>query len=168
MNLTNTTWRAARCATLLFVALGLARPARGLDKVPWDLTTKVGPDAEVPGWYINLGLTGARAKLTQEDPKVLLAMFVFQDAPARGKLEKGDKIVGANGRPFETPHKFGYGMGKFGYEGPMMDLGNDPGAQGEAAPNNRCEADRAQSGRKRLSAIMRIRVAVAFSRRASP
>ena len=29
-----------------------------------------------------------------------------------------------DGKPFTTPHKFGYGMEKFGYEGPMMDLGN--------------------------------------------
>jgi hypothetical protein len=104
--------------------LAIAMPAFGLDKVPWDTKTKVGPDAAVPGWYINLGLTGARAKLTKEDPKALSVMYVFEGTPAFGKLRQGDRIVGANGRAFQTPHKFGYGVGKFGYEGPMMDLGN--------------------------------------------
>ena len=100
-------------------------PSSGLDRPLWDkLTTKVGPDAEVPGWYLNLGITGARAMITQEAPTQLLVMYVFNHTPAVGKLETGDKIIGANDRPFVTPHKFGYGMGKFGYEGPMMDLGN--------------------------------------------
>ena len=112
----------AQCSVL--VVLVLVLPADGLDRVPWDARTKVGPDAAVPGWYINLGLTGDRAKLTPDDPKALQVMYVFEGTPAFGKLQKGDRIVGANGHPFVTPHKFGYGMGKFGYEGPMMDLGN--------------------------------------------
>lgn len=112
------------CAALTVAVLALAMPAWGLDRVPWNLTTKVGPDADVPGWYINLGVTGARATLTKEEPTALAVTHVFQDSAAFGKLEKEDRIVGANGRMFETPHKFGYGMGKFGYEGPMMDLGN--------------------------------------------
>ena len=100
-------------------------PAWSLDRPPWEkLTTKVGPDAEVPGWYVNLGITGARAMITKEEPTRLLVMHVFKNTPASGQLEVGDKIIGANDRPFATPHKFGYGMGKFGYEGPMMDLGN--------------------------------------------
>jgi hypothetical protein len=114
-----------RCGTLLIASLMLALPARGLDRPPWEkLTTQVGPDAEVPGWYLNLGITGARAMITKEEPTNLLVMFVFKDTPAFGKLEKGDKIVGANGQAFVTPHKFGYGVGKFGYQGPIMDLGN--------------------------------------------
>jgi len=46
------------------VALGLAAacatPARGIDEKgdkPWSVTTKVGPDAQVGGWFVNLGLT---------------------------------------------------------------------------------------------------------------
>ena len=117
--------RVAGCAAALVLCLALTTPAWGLrDKQPWDTTTKVGPDAQVPGWYINLGITGARAMITQEEPKALVVMFVFPDTPAFGKLKKDDKIVGANGRPFVTAHKFGYGVGKFGYEGPMMDFGN--------------------------------------------
>jgi hypothetical protein len=111
----------ALCSVLLLAAM----PAQGLDRPLWDkLTTKVGPDAQVPGWYINLGITGARAMITKEEPTKLLVIYVFKSSPAFGKLEKGDKIVGANGNAFVTPHKFGYGVGKFGYEGPMMDLGN--------------------------------------------
>lgn len=90
----------------------------------WKRTTKVGPDAEVPGWYINLGITGARAMIRDDVQKVLEIMFVFKGTPAFGKLKVGDKVVGVNGRRFVTPHKFGYGVDKFGYEGPMMDFGN--------------------------------------------
>jgi len=124
---TRTIWKrgVTRCIAVLIALLTTAMPAWALDRPPWDkLTTKVGPDAEVPGWYINLGITGTRAMITPEEPTNLLVMFVFKDTPAFGKLEKGDKIIGANGKAFVTPHKFGYGMGKFGYEGPMMDIGN--------------------------------------------
>ena len=115
---------AAWCAVALVLALTTPL-VWALDRPPWDkLTTKVGPDAEVPGWYINLGITGARAMIAEAEPKVLLVTFVFKDTPASGKLQKGDKIIGVNGRPFVTAHKFGYGMDKFGYEGPMMDFGN--------------------------------------------
>jgi hypothetical protein len=85
-------------------------PSWGLDRPPWEkLTTQVGPDAEVPGWYINLGITGARAMITQEAPTQLLVMHVFKRTPAFKNLEAGDKITGANGHAFVTPHKFGYG-----------------------------------------------------------
>ena len=90
----------------------------------WEKTTKVGPDAQAGGWFINLGLTGARAKIPEDEPKILEVTYVFEDTPTFGKLEVGDKIVGVNGKPFVTPHKFGYGVDKFGYEGPMMDFGN--------------------------------------------
>ncbi len=125
--MTHTTGRhwIARYISPMVVLLMMAVQAWGLDRPPWEkLTTRVGPDAEVPGWYINLGITGARAMITKEEPTNLLVMFVFKDTPASGKLAKGDKIIGANGQAFVTPHKFGYGVGKFGYEGPMMDFGN--------------------------------------------
>jgi len=122
---TQTPWNRLTSPCIVLLTLLLAVPARSLDRPLWDkLTTKIGPDAAVPGWYINLGITGARAMITKEEPTSLLVMYVFKDTPAFGKLQNGDKIVGANGHPFVTPHKFGYGMGKFGYEGPMMDLGN--------------------------------------------
>ncbi len=50
----------------------------------------------------------------------------FPDSPAHGRVQPGDQIVGANDRPFATPHTFGFDWdkAKTGYEGPMMDLGN--------------------------------------------
>ena len=123
--MTETIWKrwATRRVSLLIVLLMMAMPAWGLDRPPWDkLTTKVGPDAEVPGWYINLGITGVRAMITKEEPTNLLVMFVFRDTPAFGEVEKGDKIIGANDHAFVTPHKFGYGMGKFAAAGFLGDF----------------------------------------------
>lgn len=121
--------RPFKCGVLgLLLAAGVfCPPASGLrsgNKATWKKTTKVGPDARVPGWFINLGITGARAKIPDDEPKILEVAFVFENTPAYGQLEVGDKIVGANGKPFITPHKFGYGIDVFGYEGPMMDFGN--------------------------------------------
>ena len=108
---------------LLAILLLTSGPAWSLDNPPWDkLKTDVGPDAAVPGWYINLGITGARAMITKEEPTQLKVMYVFKRSPAFGKLEVGDKITGANRDSFTTAHKFGYGVGKFGYQGPMMDF----------------------------------------------
>jgi len=114
----------------------------------WQRTTKVGPDAQVPGWFINLGVTGARAKIPDEEPKVLEVMFVFKDTPAFGKLKVGDKIVAANGKPFVTPHKFGYGLDKFGYEGPMMDFGNALEESQSAKLRGKLTLDVMRGGRK--------------------
>lgn len=86
--------------------------------------TDVGPDAQTGGWFINLGITGLRGKMVPAAPTEIEVAYIFDDTPAAGLIEVGDRIVGVNGRPFTTPHKFGYGMEKFGYEGPMMDLGN--------------------------------------------
>jgi len=111
------------------VAAGLvvatAVPARALRKrATYGVQTKAEPDARAGGWFINLGITGARGKLLPEAPTVMEVAYVFRDTCAHGKLKVGDKIVGANGKPFRTPHKFGYGVDYFGYEGPMMDIGN--------------------------------------------
>ncbi len=124
---TQTTWksRALRQLSLLALLLLPTDPAWSLDNTPWgNLKTEVGPDAEVPGWFINLGITGARAMITKEEPTQLLVKFVFKKSPAFGNLEVGDKITGANNNSFTTAHKFGYGVGKFGYQGPMMDFSN--------------------------------------------
>jgi len=116
---------AAGTAALAGLALFVLPEAPALPtRESWTERTRVAPDAEVPGWFINLGITGARAKLTEAEPKALQVMHIFKDTPASGRLEVGDRIVGANGKPFTTPHKFGYGVTKFGYEGPMMDFGN--------------------------------------------
>ena len=93
-----------------------------LDKPPYHLKTDKGEDKLTEGWFINLGITGARAKILEERPTEFEVAYVFKDTPADGVLEVSDRIVGANGTPFETPHTFGYGVGKFGYHGPMKDL----------------------------------------------
>jgi len=112
------------CVTVAILA-GMAAPARALrKKATYSVQTKAEPDAQAGGWFINLGITGARGKLLPEAPCVMEVAYVFPDTCAYGKLEVGDKIVGANGRPFKTPHTFGYGVKFFGYEGPMMDIGN--------------------------------------------
>ncbi len=75
-------------------------------------------------WPINLGITGARGDLKPDAPKTIVVVEILKNSPAFGKLKLGDKIIGVNGKAFSTPHKFGYGMKKFGYEGPLMDFGN--------------------------------------------
>jgi hypothetical protein len=119
--------RLVACLVALAAVSLLCRPAHALregDGATWGITTRVGPDAQVPGWFINLGLTGARARIPDDRPRVLEVTYVFEGTPAHGRLRAGDQILGANGRVFTTPHKFGYGVEKFGYEGPMMAFGN--------------------------------------------
>ena len=111
---------------------------------PWNVKTRVGPDAQVGGWFINLGITGARVKLTAAEPRALEVMYVFPKTPAWGKLSPGDRIVGAGGRRFLVPHKFGYGMSKFGYEGPLMDF---------ARALEAAESSRSLAGRLRLMVV---------------
>ena len=93
-----------------------------LDNVPWDLKTTQGPDSDSGGWFINLGITGARAKILKERPSEFEVAYVFENSPAAQKLVPGDRIVGIAESTFSRPHIFGYGVGKFGYQGPMMEL----------------------------------------------
>ena len=112
------------CLPLLLSVLYLqpASAPRLLDNVPWDLKTTHGEDAETGGWFINLGITGARAKILQARPSEFEIAYVFEDTPAAGNLLPGDRITGIANSPFSTPHSFGYGVGKFGYQGPMMEF----------------------------------------------
>ncbi len=73
------------------------------------------------GWFMNLGPTGVRAKITHELPCYFTATFVFEDSPAAGKVKAGDVVVGANGRIMNVPHVFG-GTGTAGVEGPLMEM----------------------------------------------
>lgn len=111
----------AALATLLLPGL---LPAMVKSGGSYEQTTNVAPDSETGGWFINLGITGARGRMSPEWPEEIEVAYIFKRTPAAGKLEVGDRIIGANGDRFTTPHKFGYGMDKFGYEGPLMDLGN--------------------------------------------
>ena len=89
---------------------------------PWSQKADKGPDAEVPGWYYNLGITGIRVELVEESPKQLLVRHVFKGTPAYGRVLVGDRIIGAGRRRFMTDHRNGYGMDKFGPHGPILDF----------------------------------------------
>lgn len=88
---------------------------------PWGRRTRFAPDNQVPGSFVNLGQTGARAKLNAVSLEV---RYVFKNTPADGKLKVGDVIVGAGGKAFVTAHRFGWGYKNCGGEGPLMDIGN--------------------------------------------
>ncbi len=92
------------------------------DGNPWGQRARSGPDAVVPGWYYNLGITGIRAELVSDDPKSLMVRYVFADSPASGLVQVDDRIVGVNGKPFVNPHRNGYGMEVFGGDGPIKEL----------------------------------------------
>ena len=92
------------------------------DGHPWDQRARSGPDAQVPGWYYNLGVTGLRAELVADSPKALVVRYVFEKTPASGKVQVNDKIVGVNGKAFEHAHRNGYGMDIFGGDGPVKEL----------------------------------------------
>ncbi|MCU0608572.1 MAG: DUF6288 domain-containing protein [Chitinispirillaceae bacterium] len=114
---------------LFFLSLLLAMPTWSMcdfnDSLgwPWNRATITPPDNEVPGFFINLGITGARAKVSEANLRALQVAYVFANTPAHGKLQIGDLIVGANGKAFVTDLKNGYGMDKFGGDGPCMDFG---------------------------------------------
>lgn len=75
-------------------------------------------------WFLNLGPTGIRARIAQDHPSEFIVEYVFQDkaSPARGKVQRGDIIVGANGKAFERAHKFGR---TGGWDGPLMELSEE-------------------------------------------
>jgi len=109
------------------IFLGLVAPAHAQvhyhdDTSPWGQRAEAGPDAEVPGWFYNLGITGLRAQLVADQPKALLIKYVFPDSPAAGRIEVGDLIVGAGGQLFRQPHRNGYGEKFFGAHGPIAEL----------------------------------------------
>ncbi|HMN95163.1 MAG TPA: DUF6288 domain-containing protein [Phycisphaerales bacterium] len=122
------------------------------DGQPWKQRAGTGPDAEVPGWFYNLGITGIRVELVADEPKALLVRHVFAGSPASGVVRLGDLIVGAgaaggaggaaaaeaaedSGRPggdegtagresllFRHPHRNGYGESVFGAHGPISEF----------------------------------------------
>jgi hypothetical protein len=76
-------------------------------------------------FFMNLGPTGIRARIDPEAPRQFKVTFVFQDAksPARGLIEIGDMIVGANGRQFQSDHGFHRKQaGSRGWQGPPFEL----------------------------------------------
>jgi len=73
---------------------------------------------------MNLGPTGIRARIDPEEPRQFLVQYVFQDmdSPAKGKIKKGDWIIGANGERFKDPHGFHRKQGGRGWVGPPYEL----------------------------------------------
>lgn len=94
------------------------------DGNPWGQRTDSGPDADVPGWFYNLGITGLRAQLVEEHPKALQIKYVFDHSPADGIVIPGDLIIGVDGQPFREAHRNGYGESVFGGHGPVLELAN--------------------------------------------
>ena len=92
------------------------------DGNPWKQKARSGPDAELDGWYYNLGITGLRVQLLENAPRHLLVKHVFEDTPAARAVKVGDLIIGAAGKAFTTDHRNGYGMDTFGPEGPILDF----------------------------------------------
>ena len=98
------------------LALGLAAPLPAQvhyqGRSPWNRLADSGPDAEVDGWYYNLGITGLRAELMPDAPKQLLVRPVFAGTPAAGRVAVGAVLTGA-------------GVGKRGDEIPIRGGSSD-------------------------------------------
>jgi len=128
---------AAAALLVLALAPPLAAQVHYSESSPWNQRASSGPDAEVPGWFYNLGITGMRARLLAEEPKALRIEYVFPGSPAAGKVEAGDLLVGAGGQTFQTAHRNGYGEEVFGADGPIAELARAleeaQGAQGVLA-----------------------------------
>ncbi len=90
---------------------------------PWTETTNVGPDAVVPGWFYNLGITGLRVQLDPDAPRTLVVKYVFPGSPAAGLLQADDVITGIEGQAFTEDHQNGYGPEVFGARGPIGEFG---------------------------------------------
>lgn len=108
--------------TLSLVASASAQVHYHDDGQPWKQRANAGPDAVVPGWFYNLGITGMRAELVADDPKSLVIRYVFAETPASGVVLVGDKIIGAGKELFKEPHRNGYGEAIFGANGPILEF----------------------------------------------
>ena len=101
------------------------------DGYPWNTKLNINNEYEAEmkkkypngGFFINLGPTGIRAQIVTNKPNQFLVKYVFQDSlsPAKGKINIGDIIVGANGKDFSS-HIFGRRGNRKGWGGPVMDL----------------------------------------------
>jgi hypothetical protein len=117
---------SSKIRTGAFLLFGLSLPLMAQvnyeGREPWGQRADSGPDAEVPGWFYNLGLTGIRAELVADQPKALLVKYVFPKTPAAKAIKVDDLIVGAGGKLFKHPHRNGYGMEIFGADGPVSEM----------------------------------------------
>ncbi|MBK1854855.1 hypothetical protein JO972_07780 [Verrucomicrobiaceae bacterium 5K15] len=112
-----------RFLTCLSLSLSLASPALAVkdetNQGRWETPAKEGPDAEVPGFLINMGPTGARGILKESS---YIVKYIFKKSPAAGVLEIEDEVYGADGKKFGS-HVFGGTNINRGLEGPLQDLG---------------------------------------------
>lgn len=114
-------------AALLGASLLLLPASRAVheksDGWPWNIKLHGHHDAEVAeatgGWFLNVGPTGIRARITKELPKYFTVKYVFKECPAAGLIEVGDVIVGANGKKMNVAHTFGRHVG---WDGPMVEM----------------------------------------------
>ena len=102
---------------------------------PWKERVDEGPDKDVPGWYYNLGISGIRAELIADRPKVLLVRHVIPRSPARQHVRINDLIVGVGDEMFKEGHRNGYGPDFFGGDGPIKEFAeaieNSQGSKGD-------------------------------------
>lgn len=95
---------------------------------PWNLKLSGWHDRAIAedlgtGWFMNVGPTGLRARITHEHPEYLTIKYVFKKSPAAGLVNIDDIVVGANGKRLTVAHTFGRGSrGRGGWEGPMLDM----------------------------------------------
>lgn len=95
---------------------------------PWNLKLHGWHDRAIAedlgtGWFMNVGPTGLRARITREHPEFLTIEYVFKKSPAAGLVNIDDIVVGANGKRLTVAHTFGRGSrGRGGCEGPMLDM----------------------------------------------
>lgn len=95
---------------------------------PWNEKLHGWHDREIAealgaGWFLNVGPTGLRARITHEHPEYLTVKYVFKKSPASGLIQINDIIVGANGKKLTVAHTFGRGSrGRSTWDGPMVDM----------------------------------------------
>ncbi len=119
------------------------------DGQPWKQRARAGPDAEVPGWFYNLGLTGLRIELVADEPKTMVVRHVFAKTPASGKIEVGDVLLGVDGKAFANAHQNGYGVKVFGARGPIEEFATALEASQTAAGKGRLRVTRRRGDEER-------------------
>ena len=108
------------CLAFLALGAGKALAVKNEDNQGrWSKPCKTGPDAEVPGFLINMGPTGARGILQSRS---YIVKHIFGDSPASEVLKIDDEVYGANGKKFSA-HTFGGTNINIGMEGPLRELG---------------------------------------------
>jgi len=118
LNRRNQLPRALVCMILSISFLGNAYGIKDKENQGrWNKPCSEGPDSVVPGFFVNMGPTGARGMLKE---KSFIVKYIFKKSPASKLLEINDEVYGANGKKFA---KHNFGGRDHGIEGPIQDLG---------------------------------------------